>query len=253
MFDCGVTFLSAAQFRGSRAVPKHSHPGAELVLVTEGSCRCRFPGGITLDAAEGDVYIQPPQLEHSQFNFGVCETNYVIASVRSPEFDTSLRIVHTGGDAAARELFRVLCCFGANPGAAASAAAEALWLRLRELESGHVKSSCRHPALRRALELIEREYASPLSVDQLARHAGIGPSRLNQLFREQCGRTPLQYLLALRLKHAAGHLRNPYWNIAEIARLCGFENANYFSRKFRAVHGVSPGEFRRRALASAEM
>lgn len=102
------------------------------------------------------------------------------------------------------------------------------------------------------MELIEREYASTLSVEQLARHAGIGPSRLNQLFREHCGNTPIQYLLALRLKHAADHLRNPYWNISEIARQCGFENANYFSRKFREVYGVTPGEFRRRALSAAE-
>ena len=98
------------------------------------------------------------------------------------------------------------------------------------------------------MERIEREYASALTVDQLARHAGIGASRLNQLFKEQRGRTPIQYLLALRLKHAAGHLRNPYWNISEIARLCGFENTNYFSRKFRAVYGITPGEFRRNAL-----
>ena len=251
MFDCGVTFLGAARFCGSRAVAKHSHPGAELVLVTGGSCRCRFPGGITLDAAEGDVYIQPPHLEHSQFNFGVCETNYVIASIHTPEFDTSLRVVHTGGDAVVRELFRTLCCFGSAAGEAASAAAAALWLRLRELESGCRGEGFRHPALRRAMELIEREYASTLSVEQLARHAGIGPSRLNQLFREHCGNTPIQYLLALRLKHAADHLRNPYWNIAEIACLCGFETPNYFSRKFRAEYGVSPGEFRRRALDSA--
>ena len=33
---------------------------------------------------------------------------------------------------------------------------------------------------------------------------------------------------------------------------CGFENANYFSRKFREVYGVTPGEFRRRALSAAE-
>ena len=253
MSDSGIHFISAARFRGSRTVPRHSHDGVELVMVTEGSCRCRFPGGITLDASAGDVYIQPPQLEHSQFNFGVCETNYVIASIRSPEFDISLRLVHTGGDPAMRELFRALCCFGsARGGSAASAATEALWLRLRELTSGGEECGGRHPALRRAMELIEREYASALTVDQLARHAGIGASRLNQLFKEQCGRTPIQYLLALRLKHAAGHLRNPYWNISEIARLCGFENTNYFSRKFRAVYGITPGEFRRNALMASK-
>ena len=252
MFDCGVTFLGAARFCGSRAVSKHSHPGAELVLVTGGSCRCRFPGGITLDAAEGDVYIQPPHLEHSQFNFGVCETNYVIASIHTPEFDTSLRLVHTGGDAVVRELFRALCCFGSTPGEAASAAAAALWLRLRELETGGREESSRHPALRRALEMMERCYDSPLSVERLAKHAGIGSGRLNQLFKEHCGRTPIQYLVELRLKHAAGHLRSPYWNISEIAGLCGFENGNYFSRRFRAQYGVSPGEFRRMALEHAE-
>ena len=252
MSDSGVRFISAARFYGSRAVQKHSHAGAELVMVTKGACRCRFSGGITLDAAEGDVYIQPPHLEHSQFNFGVCETNYVIASIRSPEFDTSLRVVHTGGEAAVRELFRALCCFGSSPGDAASAATAALWLRLRELEIGGQTEKFRHPALRRALEQIEQNFASPLSAEQIARHAGIGPSRLNQLFKEHCGRTPIQHLLTLRLQCAAGHLRNPYWNISEIARQCGFENANYFSRKFREVYGVTPGEFRRRALSAAE-
>lgn len=251
MSDHGVIFLSAARFRGSRTVPKHAHPGAELVMVTAGRCRCRFPGGISLDATEGDVYVQPPRLEHSQINFGECETNYVIALINSPEFDTSLRLIHAGTDEAVQGLFQALCGFGPVRGEAASTAAAALWLRLQELESGRRETEFRHPALQRALERIEHEYASPLSVGQLAGYAGISPSRLNQLFKEHCGRTPIQHLLAVRLKYAEGHLRSPYWNIAEIARLCGFENANYFSRKFRAVYGISPGEFRRRALSGS--
>lgn len=49
--------------------------------------------------------------------------------------------------------------------------------------------------------------------------------------------------------HAArNHLLNGSKPVGEVARLCGFADEAYFSRRFRQIHGLPPGQFRRQQL-----
>ncbi|MEZ0298542.1 MAG: helix-turn-helix transcriptional regulator, partial [Candidatus Methylacidiphilales bacterium] len=57
--------------------------------------------------------------------------------------------------------------------------------------------------------------------------------------------TPLSYLNARRLERARTQLPNPRLTIAEIAFANGFQDAGYFTRKFRQHYGVPPSQLRR--------
>ena len=55
----------------------------------------------------------------------------------------------------------------------------------------------------------------------------------------------MEYLNRVRIKNASDLLVRSDMSIIEIAMLCGFEDNNLFSRRFKAVVKVSPSEYRR--------
>ena len=63
-------------------------------------------------------------------------------------------------------------------------------------------------------------------------------------FKARTGMTPQRYLTSIRLGQARELLRSSTLNIGEIAAVCGYETALYFSRIFRKYTGVSPKAFR---------
>jgi len=96
------------------------------------------------------------------------------------------------------------------------------------------------------VSLIERDFARPLTLEQLARTAHLSKNQLLRVFREATGRTPVQFLLRVRLDRAARLLRDSAMNVTQVASAVGFADPNYFSRRFREAMGVSPTAYRRR-------
>ena len=68
---------------------------------------------------------------------------------------------------------------------------------------------------------------------------------LNQLFKEEMGKTIRQYISAMRMKRAEELLSQTYEAVDEIAARCGYSNGNYFAKAFREKHGMSPTDYRR--------
>lgn len=84
-----------------------------------------------------------------------------------------------------------------------------------------------------------------INLDDLAERFYINKFYLARIFKEQFGTSINNYLLQIRITHAKQLLRFTDRTVETIGRECGVEDANYFSRMFRKVEGISPGEFRR--------
>ncbi|MBX3111350.1 MAG: helix-turn-helix domain-containing protein [Fimbriimonadaceae bacterium] len=118
-----------------------------------------------------------------------------------------------------------------------------------------VIARCRHQAtLERGksdprVETVKSLVAGSLTqanrVTDLARAVNISPSRLTQLFHQEMGMTPQDYVERERLARAARLLLQSDMTLAEVAQNTGFANEFYFSRRFKLYHGVSPGRFRK--------
>lgn len=91
---------------------------------------------------------------------------------------------------------------------------------------------------------IERGFAERITLAELARAAHVSPNHLLRLFKTATGSTPGDYLLRVRLRHAAKLLRQSTLAISEVAEASGFADSNYFSRKFRETYGKSPRAYR---------
>ena len=92
---------------------------------------------------------------------------------------------------------------------------------------------------------IEHNYDKPLTLESLAGRSHYSRRHFTRLFREYTGASPMEYLNRVRIKNASDLLVRSDMSIIETAMLCGFEDNNLFSRRFKAVYGSSPSEYRR--------
>ncbi|WP_212732716.1 helix-turn-helix transcriptional regulator [Streptomyces oceani] len=77
--------------------------------------------------------------------------------------------------------------------------------------------------------------------------AAVSPAHLSRSVRAHFGITPTEYVTELRLRRAAELLSATSEPVTAIAQRCGFASQSYFTRCFRAAHGMSPREYRQRA------
>ncbi len=102
----------------------------------------------------------------------------------------------------------------------------------------------RRPAwLTRARDRLHAEYRSPPSVAELARDAGVHRSHFARAFRIHLGCTVADYVRRRRIEWAAAQLASHRHSLAELSLLAGFGDQPHFTRAFRRVMGVTPGEY----------
>lgn len=108
------------------------------------------------------------------------------------------------------------------------------------------------PRIGRALEHLTSHVAEPFSEEKLARTAGLSPSRLRHLFRQETGESPRQFQEQLRLLRARDLLAMSRQTIGEISQELGFSNPFYFTLRFKKQTGESPRAFRQRITGASD-
>ena len=101
--------------------------------------------------------------------------------------------------------------------------------------------------LRRARDLLDREYARPLDIPAMARAALMSPSLFSRRFREAYGETPYGYLQARRLERAMALLRRGGgMSVTDVCMAVGFTSLGSFSSTFTRLVGEPPSAYRAR-------
>lgn len=108
-------------------------------------------------------------------------------------------------------------------------------------------------ALRRARDLIDRDYAQPLDVPTMAAHAYMSASHFSRRFRAAYGETPYSYLMTRRIERAMALLRTGM-SVTDACMTVGCTSLGSFSAKFSELVGETPTSYRSREhLAVAAM
>ena len=108
-----------------------------------------------------------------------------------------------------------------------------------------VRLGTSQPKLVEVVTLMEANIHEPLSLDELAAHAGTSRRQLERLFRRYLGCTPTRYYLELRLTRARQLLLQTDMPITDIAMACGFVSPPHFTKCYHDRHGHSPSAERR--------
>ena len=91
---------------------------------------------------------------------------------------------------------------------------------------------------------------SNLNVTNILNDSGYAEDYIRAHFKKITSKTPVEFLNEIRIKHAETliHIYQNSLALSEIAQRCGFEDYIYFSRKFKAVNGLSPQNYQKKLL-----
>ena len=101
--------------------------------------------------------------------------------------------------------------------------------------------------LRRVRDRIDRDYAQPLDVEELARGVHMSAGHLSRQFRRAYGESPYSYLMTRRIERAMAMLRHGDLSVTEICFAVGCSSLGTFSTRFSELVGVAPSVYRQQA------
>lgn len=250
----------------------HAHHRFELIFVLDGATSYEFGDGRTVEVAGARFVVLPPR-----------QTHRALHDVRTPASLCGVIFDPRGADArqhtpfTARDLSWIARQCEAHTREAHPMnadlrrqvllldrltqkwnlhhdAATATELRLLAcaiiFEAARQLTTARPPHGKRAVDAALAHMAAhshePLPVCDLARVTGYSRARLFQLFKENTGLSPNDYLQRLRVNKARALLREGRRTITEIAFATGFSSSQYFSKVFRKYVGTTPTIVRER-------
>ena len=105
--------------------------------------------------------------------------------------------------------------------------------------------------LRRARDLIDRDYAKPLDVPTMAQRALMSPAHFSRKFRAAYGETPYNYLMTRRVERAMALLRGGM-SVTDACMAVGSTSLGSFSSRFTELVGETPSVYRSREHPAVE-
>lgn len=97
--------------------------------------------------------------------------------------------------------------------------------------------------LKQVFELIETQYATSLTLQDLADAVHMSPKYFCRFFKATTHRTPVDYLNYYRVEEACNQIATTDRNLTEIALETGFSSLSYFIRQFKKYKGITPGQY----------
>lgn len=242
--------MNNIQFVGEHSrtyeVQWHTHDCWELVYCTGGDGTFSFENGTILNYQEGDAVAIPPRELHSNNSEGGFTNIHLQIKTPSFPYRSAFRVQ----DDAARHLKNAF--MEAKFYFLADMKQKELVLNaLGELIASYMIVYRSNSEYSRPVEhirgLIIANYANAdFALDEAIRELPFNYDYLRKLFKKEMGVTPLEYMTDLRMKKAEimlGAMWTKDYSMAEIAGLCGFDDALYFSRVFKKHFGCSPSKY----------
>ncbi len=249
----------------------HQSGNCELLHVTRGTVRMEMPGAV-YEAGPGDTLLLPAHTLHRDrfdpgkglelffcsFSWSLAEPYFAavgnadLAALSEPQraeigyLFEPLRMDRGGLSAGDRLMtgVRVLAVLlmlyrvaESRRGPRPAAAGPTFTSRARRQE-----------LLRQAKVYLNRHYAKPMTLDDIAEALRVSPYHLSHVFSQESEFSLFAYLTVLRMNKAKALLRERRLAVAEVARAVGYEDASYFAKVFHKHAGVAPRDYAVRNL-----
>ena len=227
----------------------HSHDYWELVYCTGGEGVFSFENGMTIRYQEGEAVAIPPHVGHTNTSHSGFTDIYMTMADPVFPYRSAFRVADDEENlknAFTQAKYYYLSDINKK---------ELVLSALGELIVSYMivyrsKNEFSAP-VEQIRNIILHNYArSDFALDEAVREMPFHYDYLRKLFKKEMGVTPLEYMTNLRMRKAE-ILLSAMWSkeytVSEIALMCGFEDALYFSRVFKKYYGSSPSNFARRA------
>jgi AraC-like DNA-binding protein len=240
-------YVSGGYFDLDQDVKFHEHSSTELVFVVEGQCKLQVDK-IKLYGKPGTLFILPANIPHSQINKGRVQTLYTVFKSCS-YFDDSARTLYLGRNSLVGKWLEDIYTLNKEPhdeaGALISGLLYSIICSITEQEGRSSARLLLPVPLQQAIEYIDQNFHKTIGLKDVSREAGVSSGHLCLLFKQYMKTSPMIYIIELRLQYARRLLKNSYLSVKEVGTMCGFNDSNYFCRRFLKKYGCSPGSFRK--------
>ncbi|WP_160685664.1 AraC family transcriptional regulator [Clostridium sp. C2-6-12] len=108
-----------------------------------------------------------------------------------------------------------------------------------------INSNYKELYIKKSLHYVETNYASKLTIAEMAKSVGLNKNYFSTFFRENIGMTPQQYIIKFRINKACELMENKGLTIGDISRSVVYEDTLGFSKIFKKEKGMSPQQYRK--------
>ena len=222
---------------------------AQLLCTSAGSGTAEV-GGKSYSLTEGAVlflrafephayYPRSPSWKTSWITYGgtaaeqlLRTEEHIIEPVRELDFNERLEEIYlsldggSGGLESSALLYRLLFEIGLSAG------------------RRHTADTGENNSVRAVFDYIREHYAESIQLSELAEAAGVSREYLCQLFKEETGMRPFEYLTQYRIGAAKSLLKSRRdLKVSEVGRLAGFCDSSYFNKVFKRYEAVTPLQY----------
>jgi len=241
--------------------PRHTHPAYLFILAFDDSCKLEI-GDKIITSEPGKICAISPDIPHHEISSDDF-SRYIAIFVDKSFFESQLKVysiseikpIEGGSFDSSPELMAPLKEFmieyeNKMPGY--ENLLEAIGLKITHVLI-RVIYGFTSPAARiasrievdKVIAYLHANYDKKVAVEEMAGVALLSPSHFARVFKRETGKSPMDYLIDLRLNKAKKLLRAGDRTITEIALECGFASSSHFSSCFRQEFAITPSQFQK--------
>lgn len=218
---------------------QHTHDQHEIIHYTRGEGVVRIKEK-EFDVSAGDILIVPPGVGHGAYSVGGVERIYIRGAFQQTfSFDAAV-LLRDNRQGEGTQLARLIYAnrFG-NREYLHTLCTAYLQFLLMHMEN---KSEMGSAVQEVVYQLTSRFGDADLDTAEILRQSGYAEDYIRAQFRRITGKTPLEFLTDVRIRHACFLMEfyGETLSLGQVAEQCGYNDYVYFSKKFKRVVGLSP-------------
>lgn len=238
----------------------HTHPFTELFYVVDGKGEFNIQGQ-RFPVKPNDFVIINPQVEHTELSSPDEPLEYIVLGINGLSF-SNLTPVSEGGHPFSffnlrdeqKDILRYLKAM-VQEATSQSMSYELVCHNLLEillikilrhqhfdLEVGKQSKATKDISFIK--HYLETYYHESIQLEDLASMTHLSRFYISHSFKKEIGMSPMEYLIAIRIKESKILLRTTNYSISQVADIVGFTTPTYFSKQFRKSTGISPTDYR---------